>query len=75
MSARAPSWIELRDEECNEEDLEDLEPVRSGGDPGTVCAKVVISSLELRPVNAVEVKVVSRLCRMYWPTPGSVISR
>jgi len=36
--------LEFREEECNDEDLEDLEPVRSGGEPGTVGAKVVISS-------------------------------
>lgn len=44
MSVKAPSWLEFSEEECNDEDLEDLEPVRSGGEPGTVGAKVVISS-------------------------------
>ncbi len=44
ISARAPSWFEFREDECNDEDFEDFEPVKSGGEPGTAGAKVVISS-------------------------------
>lgn len=47
MSVRTGSGFEFREDECNEEDLEDLEPVRSGGEPGAVGAKVVISSFFL----------------------------
>jgi hypothetical protein len=42
MSVGIASGLENWDDECKEEDLEDLEPVKSGGEPGAV-AKVVIS--------------------------------
>lgn len=41
----AASDVELMEDECKEEDLEDLEPVKSGGEPGmAVGAKVVMAS-------------------------------
>lgn len=44
ISARAASWFEVNEEECNDEDLEDLEPVNSGGELGPG-AKLVIALL------------------------------
>ena len=43
MSDRIPSVPE-REEEWNEEDLEDLDPVRPGGEPGASDGSEVISS-------------------------------
>jgi hypothetical protein len=42
ISVTMPSGLENWEEEWREEDLEDLEPVKSGGELGAV-AKVVIS--------------------------------
>ena len=48
-SVKTPSREE-KDEDWKEDDLEDLELVRPGGEPGG-CAKVVISSLWSRMVR------------------------
>lgn len=61
MSARAPSGFEFREEECNEEDLDDLEPVRSGGEPGTVGTKFDILSRVIRRGLSRWCKLIERL--------------